>query len=217
MSRHQPYVSTIDELCKRFDRLMYTNPKPIPLVELNGRYITRVNAFLLDAHDLKKRVQYMIDTKDPELLSPQNEIIKQFKLLIDIADLWANPKLLQFVEVLKNERQTELKLEKDMEKQEQERRDRFLQNYASYQYQPQNNFNAHDNMTNIHLPQQNINQYLNNPPDDDIASDISEDDFMAENVTKLIDDGYNNINKDSILRQTYNIEIRNHCVLTNKD
>ena len=220
MSEFQPYTATIDRLCNQCSGLMYTNPnpKPIQIAELNGRYITRANTFLLDAFDLKKRVQYMIDVKDPELLNPNSETIERFKLLIDIAEIWQNPKLLCLVEELKSERELEVRLERDIELKKEENRNRFLEDLISYQNPSYGDgLNLHHDMINIHVPQQNTQKVLDNNLDNDICSDVSEDEFMAEDVAKLIDKGYNDINAHSILQNIYNVERYNHCNLIDNE
>ena len=205
MSYFEPYVESIDALSNQCS-LLHMESKPIPFNVLNEKYITKANAFLLDAYNNKKLVQYMIDARDPNLLT-NCDTIKQFKLLIDIAEIWNNPKIIDLIAQLKAERQLELKLEKDIELKKEEDRVRLQQQINEYHNQAYNDRRDLHRTVNIHTPD------VSTVSDDDISSQISEDDFMASDVSELFDKGYNEINKHSILQTMYNAERYNYCTV----
>jgi hypothetical protein len=202
MASVQTSNSTIDKLCQLCN-FLHLDSKPIINAEYTEKCITDINAFLIDAYNLKKLIQKMSNENDPDMLKdPHSDPVEKFKLLVDLVELWNNPKILTLIDQLKQDRLSELEKDADIEK--------FCRkiNDTCNKSQP----NKVDLVSTV-----NSNIHLSKDYDDDIGSDVSNDEFMADEVTKLIDTGYYEIENNSVLQQMYKIERYNHCNMVNND
>lgn len=206
-------MSALDKLYNLNEFLSFDS-KPLTIAEVSTKWIKDINIFLLDAYNLKKTIQAMIDSNNPELCkSPNTDTIKKFKLLIDLSHMYANPNLFDVLKQFQKERKMELEKEEELEKFQRKIRE-ARENYASNHYNP----SYDDSHRNIGLDWSTHGFGIGNiEEEDDICSEMSEDEFMIDEVTSLLDQSYSSIEKDSVLMQLYHVERFNHCNIIEKD
>ena len=164
--------------------------------KITNEYIPLINNYLLEVYNIKKKIQ----EKSLDQISnlPEKVILMQnFKMVVDLISIYREPKILLLIKEYKEEKEKEKRREVEME---QLRREMLLK-----RQQENNTFenNLFGNFWNL--------QTNNYSDDEEILSDVSEDELDRDKVENMLNTEYANINTNSMLKNTYNIEKRNYC------
>jgi hypothetical protein len=160
-----------------------------------NEYIPLINNYLLEVYNIKKKIQ----EKQSEQNSNPTEkltLMRNFKMIVDLISIYREPKILSLINEYKEEKEKEKLRVVEME---QLRKEMLLKR------QQENTFD--NNLFGNFWNQQNNNF----SDDEDILSDVSEEDLDKDKVSNMLNDEYTKINTNSMLRKTYNIEKRNYC------
>ncbi|VBB18425.1 hypothetical protein YASMINEVIRUS_888 [Yasminevirus sp. GU-2018] len=170
--------------------------KEIPEAKMRTELFPIVNNFILEMHNLKKTLQ---DKNVDPVSKP--DLVKKFKLLIDVISIYRDPSLLTLIKQYREEKEKERLREEEMEKMRLEmfkRRQNESTSLSDFPF-----LGSFWGTTQNDVASE----------EEDILSELSEDEFMKDNVNEMLDEGYESITKNSMLYREYGILRKPHCEL----
>ena len=164
-----------------------------------NEYLPLLNIHLLEINDIRKKIRDN-SSQNTNSADPEKIILNQkFKLIIDLISIYKDPKILSLIKEYQDEKEKERIREEEMEKTRKE----------IMQLRQQNTNNTNDDFFGFGNFWGNSNDKYSE--DDEILSEVSEDEFDQDKVTNMLNTEYANINLNSMLATTYNITKRNYC------
>jgi len=170
--------------------------------KITNEYMPVINKYLLEIYNIKKEIQTHLNTPNQ---SSNPDLMRKLKLIVDIVSIYNEPKILSMIKDYKDEKEKEKLREEEMEKIRQEllkKRDNERYNFS---YNSAYNTNFSDSLVGSFWNTDKFSE------EEDILSDISEEDLDSDKVAHMLNEEYANIATNSILKKTYNTERHNYC------
>lgn len=161
-------------------------------------YIPLINKHLLEINDIKKRFRdnvnnvNNVNNADPIVFADKSSLIKKIKLIVDLISIYNNPNIFMLIKQYTDEKTHEL---------ESKRRDDELEKNR------QNFFKNHNNISR--------RDAFYSSSEEEVLSDVSEDEFEKDKVKKMLDEGYEDIKNHSMLMNNYDIKKHCYCSIQN--
>jgi hypothetical protein len=184
------------------------DPSDIPHTKIINEIIPSVSVYLLDI-----RKQIIDPTLDPAVRST---ILMKFKIIVDLVEIYKDPGLLKLIKdyQLEKERETQRQLfAMELEKKRKEQKNN-QNNNSSNDTIFGNLLGNSENETTIDIGSFNRTA---DTSDDDINSELSEEDLQQTEVSEMLDSAYDGISKNSTLRKNINVTRRYMCYLQEED
>lgn len=176
------------------------DPQDVAPARITSELIPMVNAYLLEFYNIKKQMQD--ETLDPEI---KKQITQKFKLIVDLIEIYKNPSLLKLIKDMQEEKERERLRVVEMERKRQE----MLQIQRERE-QARNSSGLFDDFWNLR-------SIIDDSTDDDINSNVSEDDFHQDKYMDMLKKAHDSIYTNSTLQHNFTIHRRYHCGFEDSD
>lgn len=176
------------------------DPSDLPTAKVTNELIPMVNTYLLEFYFVKKQI-------DDHSLDPETRkmIMAKFKLIVDIIEIYKEPNILKTIKEYQEEKEREkirgIEMEKKRQEMLQRDRDRAKEDSGVFGSMFGDFWNNRGT------------GFVDDSSDDDIKSDVSEDEFHQDKFTEMLDKAHDDLYKKSTLQQSISVERRYQCGL----
>lgn len=166
----------------------------IPDSKILTEYIPLINNYLLEIFDIRNKFRNNLSSTnntEPINITDKSVLVKKIKIIVDLISIYNNPDIFILIKQYKDE------------KEQQRRREEELEKYRQNIFKNQNDIFRR--------------RTFSSSSEEDVQSNVSEDEFEKDKVKKMLDEGYDDIKNQSMLMKYYNIKKHYYCSIQDMD